>query len=56
MNPAVRTDTGLLVLRPVVGLTFLLHGLDKLGGLTGVEQFFDSLRIPAPASWRRSSR
>jgi putative oxidoreductase len=47
MNPAVRTDTGLLVLRLVVGLTFLLDGLDKLVGLTGVEQFFDSLGIPA---------
>jgi putative oxidoreductase len=43
-----RTDTGLLVLRLVVGVTFLLHGLDKLGGLSGVEQFFDSLGIPAP--------
>ena len=43
-----RTDTGLLVLRLVVGLTFLLHGLDKLGGLSGVEQFFGSLGIPAP--------
>jgi putative oxidoreductase len=47
MTPA-RTDTALLVLRLVVGVTFLLHGLDKLDGLTGVEQFFDSLGIPAP--------
>jgi len=44
-----RTDTGLLVLRLVVGLTFLLHGLDKLGDLNGVELYFDSLGIPAPA-------
>lgn len=48
MTSALRTDTGLLVLRLVVGVTFLLHGLDKLGGLGGVEQFFDSLGIPAP--------
>jgi putative oxidoreductase len=48
MTAAFRTDTGLLVLRLVVGVTFLLHGLDKLGGLDGVEMFFDSLGIPAP--------
>lgn len=39
---------GLLVLRLVVGVTFLLHGLDKLGDLSGTEEFFASLNIPAP--------
>jgi putative oxidoreductase len=39
---------GLLVLRLVVGVTFLLHGLDKLGDLSGTEDFFASLNIPAP--------
>jgi putative oxidoreductase len=42
-------NAGLLLLRLVVGVTFLLHGLDKLGDLTGAEQFFASLEIPAPA-------
>ena len=41
-------SAGLLVLRLVVGLTFVLHGLDKLGDLTGTEEFFASLGIPAP--------
>ena len=33
MNPATLRSAGLLVLRLVVGTTFLLHGLDKLGDL-----------------------
>lgn len=41
-------SAGLLVLRLVVGVTFLLHGLDKLGDLAGTERFFASLDIPAP--------
>jgi putative oxidoreductase len=32
----------------VVGVTFLFHGLDKLGDLSGIEEFFASLEIPAP--------
>jgi putative oxidoreductase len=39
----------MLVLRVVVGVTFLLHGLDKLGDLAGTEQLFVSLGIPVPA-------
>jgi uncharacterized membrane protein YphA (DoxX/SURF4 family) len=31
MNPATLQSAGLLVLRLVVGTTFLAHGLDKLG-------------------------
>jgi putative oxidoreductase len=36
------------VLRVVVGVTFVLHGLDKLGDLSGAEQLFASLDVPAP--------
>ena len=42
------SSAGLLVLRLVVGATFLLHGIDKLGDMSGTEQFFASLDIPAP--------
>jgi putative oxidoreductase len=49
LQPATFASTGLLVLRVVVGVTFLLHGLDKLGDLAGTEQLFVSLGIPAPA-------
>jgi putative oxidoreductase len=41
-------NAGLLVLRLVVGVTFLLHGIDKLGDISGTEQLFSSLDIPAP--------
>jgi putative oxidoreductase len=41
-------SAGLLVLRLVVGVTFVLHGIDKLGDMSGTEQFFASLGIPAP--------
>jgi putative oxidoreductase len=44
-----RIDLALLLVRVVVGVTFLMHGLDKLGDLSGTEQFFDSLDIPAPS-------
>ena len=43
-----RTDLALLAVRVVVGLTFLLHGLDKLGDLSGTKQGFDAMGIPAP--------
>jgi putative oxidoreductase len=49
MTAALRTDTGLFVLRLVLGVTFLLHGLDKLGDVNAVQQSFDQLGIPAPA-------
>jgi uncharacterized membrane protein YphA (DoxX/SURF4 family) len=49
MNPATVQSAGLLVLRLVVGTTFLLHGLDKLSDLSYWEQFFASQSIPAPA-------
>jgi putative oxidoreductase len=47
-NPTTLPSAGLLVLRVVVGVTFVLHGLDKLGDLSGAEQLFASLGIPAP--------
>ncbi len=46
--PAPSTDVALLLLRLAVGVTFLLHGVDKLGDLSGTEGFFDSLGIPLP--------
>jgi putative oxidoreductase len=49
VHPTTVVSAGLLVLRLVVGVTFLLHGLDKLGDLSGTEEFFASLEIPAPA-------
>lgn len=48
LNPATSPSAGLLSLRLVVGATFLLHGLDKLRDLSGTEQLFASLGIPAP--------
>jgi uncharacterized membrane protein YphA (DoxX/SURF4 family) len=46
--PATPPSTRVLVLQVVVGMTFLLHGLDKLGDPAGAEQLFASLGIPAP--------
>jgi putative oxidoreductase len=43
-------NAGLLVLRLVVGTTFLVHGLDKLGDLSAAEEFFAAQGIPAPAA------
>ena len=47
MHPTTLPSTGLLVLRIALGVTFLVHGLDKLGDIAGTEQFFASLDIPA---------
>ena len=49
MNSTTLPSVGLLLLRVIVGLTFLLHGLDKLGDLAAAEQLFASLGIPAPS-------
>jgi putative oxidoreductase len=48
MNPTTVASTGMLVLRAVVGVTFLAHGLDKLGDPNAAEHFFASLGIPLP--------
>jgi putative oxidoreductase len=49
MSSSALPSAGLLVLRLVVGVTFLLHGLDKLGDSDAAERFFASLDIPAPS-------
>jgi putative oxidoreductase len=48
MNLAPLPNAGLLVLRIVIGVTFLAHGLDKLADPSGAEQLFASLSIPVP--------
>ncbi|WP_054707785.1 DoxX family protein [Bacillus sp. JCM 19041] len=46
----MKTEIGILLVRLVTGVTFLIHGLDKFhGGIEGTGEFFDSLGIPAPA-------
>jgi putative oxidoreductase len=47
LNPTTFPSAGLLSLRIAVGVTFLLHGIDKLSDISGTEQFFASLAIPA---------
>ncbi|MFW6088229.1 MAG: DoxX family protein [Gemmatimonadota bacterium] len=50
MNP----ELGLTILRVVLGVVFIAHGLPKLtGGIEGTAQFFGQLGIPAPlvAAW-----
>jgi putative oxidoreductase len=39
---------GLLVLRVVMGVIFIVHGYPKLFGLAGTSAFFGALGIPAP--------
>lgn len=41
-------SAGLLALRAVVGVTFLLHGLDKLRRPAETKAFFAALGVPAP--------
>jgi putative oxidoreductase len=48
VNTATIQSAGLFVLRLVVGTTFLVHGVDKLGDLSAAEQFFAAQSIPAP--------
>jgi putative oxidoreductase len=48
VNPTTLPSAGLLVLRLVVGATFLVHGLDKLIDLTEAERFFAAQSIPIP--------
>lgn len=50
MNP----ELGLTILRVVLGVIFIAHGLPKLtGGIEGTVQFFGAVGIPAPlvAAW-----
>jgi putative oxidoreductase len=48
LNPPTFPSAGLLSLRIVVGITFLVHGLDKLTDISGAERLFASYSIPAP--------
>jgi putative oxidoreductase len=48
VNTPTFQSAGLLVLRLVVGTTFLVHGVDKLGDLSAAEQFFAAQSIPEP--------
>jgi putative oxidoreductase len=48
-HPAPLSSAGLLVLRVVVGVTFVMHGLDKLSHLSSARDLFAALSIPAPA-------
>jgi putative oxidoreductase len=48
LNPTTSPNAALLSLRIVVGVTFLIHGLDKLGDLSGAERLLGSFGIPAP--------
>jgi putative oxidoreductase len=50
VNPRLR-DYGLLVLRVVVGVTFIAHGYLKFGklGMPGTIGFFTNIGVPAPA-------
>jgi putative oxidoreductase len=48
LTRAPSPSAGMLALRIVVGVTFLVHGLDKLTDLSAAERFFDGLGIPAP--------
>jgi putative oxidoreductase len=42
-------DLGLLLLRAVVGVSFVAHGVDKLADLAAAERFFDTTGLPAPS-------
>lgn len=47
MNPNTQADTGKLVLRLVLGVIILLHGVAKLrGGLDGIEAMLVSHGLP----------
>lgn len=42
-----RADVGLTILRVVVGIVFLVHGIQKLNGIDMVTGFFTQVGIPA---------
>jgi putative oxidoreductase len=49
MNPTTLQGAGLLTLRIAIGVTFLVHGLDKLLDPAGAEQAFATIGIPLPS-------
>ena len=42
---------GMMILRVVLGVGFLLHGIQKLGMMDGVTGFFGSLGLPVVIAW-----
>jgi putative oxidoreductase len=50
LNVKLTAPYGLMILRVVLGIAFLIHGWSKFsGGVDGVAGFFTSLNIPAPS-------
>ncbi len=51
--PTTNTDRALLLLRLLIGISFIVHGYPKLfeRGPEGVAGFFGSLNIPMPLIW-----
>lgn len=50
LNVKLTAPYGLMILRVVLGVAFLVHGWSKFsGGVDGVAGFFTSLNIPAPS-------
>jgi putative oxidoreductase len=50
LNVKLTAPYGLMILRVVLGIAFLIHGWSKFsGGVEGVAGFFTSLNIPAPS-------
>lgn len=45
----MKTEVSLTLVRIVVGIIFIAHGLDKFnGGIEGTAEFFQSVNIPSP--------
>jgi putative oxidoreductase len=52
MNPAAQQDAGKLILRVVLGVLVLLHGIAKIrGGVGGIEGMLEARGLPGILSW-----
>ena len=52
MNQARLDDTGKLIIRLVLGLTMLLHGIAKItGGIAGIEGMLGGFGLPQFLAW-----
>ena len=52
MNPAAQQDAGKLILRVVLGVLILLHGIGKIrGGVGGIEDMLVAHGLPGILSW-----
>lgn len=52
MNPAAQHDAARLILRLVLGLCILLHGIAKIRhGVGGIEQMLAANGLPAQLAW-----